>query len=86
VQVGDTSLPREFFELSNRGDANDFLHVVADPQGDRGTPVSISGNVPITGVLQPRSESIFTHVRRNPSGLFVVRDKLFLNFGDSDEP
>jgi hypothetical protein len=86
VQIGDASLTRELFELSDRGDANDLLHVVADPQGDRGTPVSISGYVPITGVLQPRSESVFTNVRRDPSGLFVVGDKLFFDLGDSDEP
>jgi len=82
-------------------DANDFLHVLARPERDRGTPVSVSRDVPITSVLEPLTESTFSDVLWNPkdqlhlpsrqgiyvpSGLFVVGDELVAEMSYPDEP
>jgi hypothetical protein len=101
VEIGDIISTGKFLELFNGADADDFLHVLTGPEGDGGTPVSVSGDVPITGVLEPLTESTLSDVLWDPtmsaslgiksnhcvpSGLFVVGDKLITHMSNSNEP
>jgi hypothetical protein len=66
VEIGDIVSTGKFLELFDGTDANDFLHVFTGPKGDGGTPVSVSGDVPITGVLEPLTESTLSDVLWDP--------------------
>jgi len=66
VEIGDIVSTGEFLELFNGTDADDFLHVFTGPEGDGGTPISVSRNVPITSVLEPLTESTFSDVLWDP--------------------
>jgi hypothetical protein len=62
VEIGDIVSSGKLLELFNGADANHLLHIVTDPERDRCTPVSVSGDVPITSVLEPLTESTFSDV------------------------
>jgi hypothetical protein len=66
VEISDIVSTGKFLELFDGTDANDFLHVFTGPEGDGGTPVSVSGDVPITGVLEPLTESTLSDVLWDP--------------------
>lgn len=44
-----------------------LLEVLADPQWDRGAPVSVSGNCPVACISQPISKSLFSHKLWDPA-------------------
>jgi hypothetical protein len=66
VEIGDIVSTGKFLELFDGADANDFLHVFTRPEGDGGTPVSVSRDVPITSVLEPLTESTLSDVLWDP--------------------
>jgi hypothetical protein len=70
VEIGDIVSAGKFLKLFDGTDADDFLHVFTGPEGDRGTPVSVSGDVPITSVLEPLSESTFSDVLWDPESQY----------------
>jgi len=67
VEIGDIVSTGKLLELFDGTDANDFLHVLTGPEGDWGTPVSVSGDVPITSVLEPLAESTLSDVLWDPT-------------------
>jgi hypothetical protein len=66
MKIGDIVSSGKFLELFDGADADDFLHVLTGPEGDGGTPVSVSGDVPITSVLEPLTESTLSDVLWDP--------------------
>lgn len=66
VEISDIVSARKFLELFDGADADDFLHILTGPEGDGGTPVSVSGDVPITSVLEPLTEPTLSDVLRDP--------------------
>lgn len=46
--------------------AADLLHVLGSPEGDGGSPVSITGDVPVSCVLEPISESVLSDILGDP--------------------
>lgn len=86
VDIGDGLVAGEVAELLDAADDDHLLAVVADPDGDGGTPVSVSGDVPVDGVLQPVVESLLLDEGGDPVGLLVVGEKSVLDLGDVHEP
>jgi len=77
---------REFFELLDRSDANDFLTISRHPDWDRVTPVSVTREAPITGINKPVVESLLLDALRNPSSGLVVSNEILLDVSDLNEP
>jgi hypothetical protein len=67
VEIGDIVPTRKLLELFDGTDADDFLHVFTSPEGDGCTPVSVSGDVPITSVLEPLAESTLSDMLWDPT-------------------
>eukprot|EP00162_Nutomonas_longa_P014983 comp22153_c0_seq2/m.51930 comp22153_c0_seq2/g.51930 ORF comp22153_c0_seq2/g.51930 comp22153_c0_seq2/m.51930 type:complete len:401 (+) comp22153_c0_seq2:2102-3304(+) len=85
VQVGDLGA-RELFELSDTGDADDLFAVVGDPERERGSPEAVAGDGPVASVAEPVCKALLLDKVRDPVGLQVVLDELFLDCLDLDEP
>lgn len=66
VEIGDIVSTGELLELFDGTDADDFLHVFTGPEGDGGTPVSVSGDVPITSIFEPLTESTLSDMLWDP--------------------
>lgn len=45
-----------------------LFQVIADPQWDRGAPVSVSGDGPVTCIFEPIPKALFPHKFWNPAG------------------
>ncbi len=60
--------------------------VIALPDIERCSPVSVTGDSPVLDVLKPVTESALADRLRNPVDLLVVADKVILNLGDLDKP
>ncbi len=85
VQIGDL-LSREALQLLNRSDADNLLHVVRDPEGDRGAPVSIARDGPVTGVAKPVGETLLLDEVGDPHCLGVIGEKTLDGLFNADEP
>ncbi len=85
VQVRDL-LSREALQLLNRSDTDNLLHIVRDPEGNRGAPVSIARDGPVTGVAKPVGEALLLDEVGNPHGLGVIGEKTLDGLFDADEP
>ena len=87
VEVRQVSfVSTELLELLSTTDNNNFLVVLADPQGHRCTPESVSRNVPVSGILDPARESTILDKRRYPVGFFNALQHVRDDVGDLDEP
>lgn len=52
-----------------------LLEVVADPQGDRGAPVAVPGNGPVSRIPQPVPKTLFPHKFWNPGHTWYLLRK-----------
>ncbi|KAH3671882.1 hypothetical protein OGAPHI_000068 [Ogataea philodendri] len=86
VNICNGVVSSELSELLDRSNTDNFLFVVRNPQWQWSTPVSLSGDVPVSGVGNPVGETLVLDVGRNPSGLVDGLEHLRHDLLDSDEP
>ena len=70
MNIGDFGAS-QFFKLFDGADTDDLFKIIRNPKRNRRSPVSVSGNAPIIGILEPISESLVLDVVRNPISLIV---------------
>jgi hypothetical protein len=66
VEVGDALDTGQPLELLDGTDGNNFLVVLAHPQRDGSTPVTVTRDVPIPSVPEPVAEATLADVGRDP--------------------
>mmetsp|Transcript_5114 Transcript_5114/g.7795 ORF Transcript_5114/g.7795 Transcript_5114/m.7795 type:complete len:530 (-) Transcript_5114:157-1746(-) len=86
MEVGDLTAAGELLELLDGADTDDLLHVIGGPDRDGVTPVSVSGEAPVSGALEPVLESLLLDEARHPGRVFVLLDDLVLDVSHLDEP
>ncbi len=75
-----------FDQILNRFNANNFLEILGGPNWNGTSPVSVSREAPIVGILKPLLESLMLGELGDPFGLKVVNQESFLKLSDLDEP
>jgi hypothetical protein len=63
-----------------------LLVIITSPERERSSPVTVTRDVPVTGVLEPRLETILADRGGDPASLLVVLDELVGRVLDADEP
>ena len=72
VEVCDVSAACQLLQFFDGANANDLLEVVRDPKRDRVAPVSVPGEAPVSGILQPVLEPLHLDPVRHPAWIVIV--------------
>ncbi|KAH3676914.1 hypothetical protein OGATHE_001404 [Ogataea polymorpha] len=72
--------------LSQRANTDNLLEIFRNPQGQWSAPVSLSRDVPVSGIGNPVGKSFILYVGRNPSGSVHSLQHLGNDVLDSHKP
>jgi len=86
MKVLDTFNSREFFKLGDRFNADSFLAIIRNPNGDGVAPVAVAREAPVLGIDKPIVKTFFLDRLRNPVSFVVFLDKLFFDISDLNKP
>ena len=75
-----------FFDLVYRTEYDSLAALVALPYRYRSRPVSVSGDVPVTGIFEPLAESAVLNGLGYPVDILVLGDQLVLDLGNIEVP
>src|SRR5690606_537373 len=62
VEIGDILNTGKLLELLDGANTDHLLLILGHPNGQRSTPISVTGDVPVTGVRNPVGETVLLDV------------------------